>query len=51
MYKISIIITTFNNEMYIIDSINSLLNQSYKNIEIIIIDDISTDNTVELVII
>ena len=49
MYKISIIITTFNNEMYIIDSINSLLNQSYKNIEIIIIDDISTDNTVELV--
>ena len=33
MYKISIIITTFNNEMYIIDSINSLLNQSYKNIE------------------
>jgi glycosyltransferase involved in cell wall biosynthesis len=35
--------------MYIIDSINSLLNQSYKNIEIIIIDDISTDHTVELV--
>ncbi|WP_405606337.1 glycosyltransferase family 2 protein [Polaribacter sp. Asnod1-A03] len=43
--KVSIIIPAFNAESYIEETVESVLNQSYKNIEIIIIDDYSTDNT------
>lgn len=47
--KISIIIPTYNAENTINRAINSLLEQYYKNIEIIIIDDGSTDSTVNKV--
>ena len=40
----SIIIPLFNKEDYIERTINSVLNQSYKNYEIIVIDDGSTDS-------
>ena len=43
--KISIIIPTYNREKLIRKSIQSVLNQTYNNIEIIIIDDCSHDNT------
>jgi glycosyltransferase involved in cell wall biosynthesis len=43
--KVSIIVTTYNNDNTIIKSIDSLLNQSYNNIEIIIVNDASTDDT------
>ena len=46
---VSVILSTYNEEKYIIDSINSILNQNYENIEIIIVDDASTDNTVDLI--
>lgn len=46
---VSVIISTYNEEKYIIDSINSILNQNYKNIEVIVVDDASTDNTVNLI--
>ena len=46
---VSIIIPTYNRWKYIEKAINSCLNQSYKNIEILVIDDCSDDNTKEVV--
>lgn len=43
--KVSIIVTTFNDQDRISTAIESLRQQSYTNIEIIIVDDASTDNT------
>ncbi|MCR5429980.1 MAG: glycosyltransferase, partial [Eubacterium sp.] len=37
--RVSIIIPVFNCEQYIEECLNSAINQSYKNIEIIVIDD------------
>lgn len=45
---VSIIILTYNGEEYISDCLNSVLNQSYNNIEIIVIDNASKDKTVEI---
>jgi len=46
--KLLIIIPTYNEEKVLIDCIESLGNQSYKDFEIIVIDDGSTDNTLEI---
>ncbi len=46
---VSIIIPSFNREKTIGDTIESLINQTYSNIEIIIVDDCSTDNTAAVV--
>ena len=43
--KVSVIVPAYNAEKYLPKSIESIINQVYKNIEIIIIDDASTDNT------
>ncbi len=43
--KISVIIPTYNREKLISKSVKSVLNQSYENIELIVVDDESTDNT------
>jgi len=47
-YKIGIIIPNCNYEHTIGKCLNSILNQTYKNYEIIFIDDCSTDNSVEI---
>lgn len=43
--KVSIIIPTYNVELYIEKCLNSLIRQTYKNIEIILVDDGSTDQS------
>ena len=47
-YKFSIIIPNFNNDKWLEKCLNSVLNQTYKNYEIILIDDMSTDNSLEI---
>lgn len=44
---ISFIVTSFNYENYVIKTLESIKNQSYENIEIIVVDDKSSDNSVE----
>lgn len=46
---VSVIIPVFNGGAYIRNSVYSVLNQSYKDLEIIIIDDNSTDNTADII--
>lgn len=46
---ISIIIPCYNGEKYIVDTIQSCLEQTYQNFEIIIIDDGSTDSSVDVI--
>ena len=43
--KISIIITIYNLEDYIEECINSVINQTYKNLEIILVNDGSKDKS------
>ena len=43
--KISVIIPVHNGERYLNECLDSVINQSYENIEIIIVDDGSSDNS------
>lgn len=46
---VSVVMPAYNSEKYIEDSIKSVLAQTYKNIELIVIDDASKDGTVKIV--
>jgi glycosyltransferase involved in cell wall biosynthesis len=49
MSLVSIITVTYNSEKYLEKTIQSVLGQTYSDIEYIIIDGVSTDNTVQIV--
>ncbi|EOU1122727.1 glycosyltransferase family 2 protein [Clostridium perfringens] len=49
MEKVSVIVPTYNMEKYIFECINSISNQTYTNLEIIVVIDGATDNTQEII--
>ena len=49
MPKVSIILPTYNGEKYIKESIESVLNQTFIDFELIIVDDCSTDSTPQII--
>ena len=48
-YKISILITNYNKSQFLKKSLGSVLNQDYKNYEIILYDDCSTDSSLNII--
>ncbi len=49
MPKVSIIIPSFNHEQFVAETIQSVLDQTYQDFEIVITDDGSTDSTVDII--
>lgn len=49
MFKVSVIVPVYNTEKYIERCLESILNQTYKEIEIIVVNDGSTDNSQEII--
>ena len=47
--KVSVIIPNYNNELFIEKCISSILSNTWENIEVIFVDDASTDNSLEIV--
>lgn len=45
---VSVVVVTYNSSPYIIDGLESIRNQNYGNLELIVSDDCSTDNTAEI---
>ena len=45
---VSVLMATFNNERTVSNAVESILSQTYKNIELLILDDGSTDKTYEI---
>ena len=49
MPLVSIVIPTYNSAKYLPETLSSILSQSFQDIEIIIVDDASTDDTREVI--
>ncbi len=49
MSRVSIALTSFNHEKYLRQSIDSVLNQTYKDFDLYVLDDASTDNSWEII--
>jgi glycosyltransferase involved in cell wall biosynthesis len=46
---VTVICSCYNHSSFVIESLKSVLNQSYKNIQLIVVDDFSTDNSVAVI--
>ena len=46
--KVSVVIPVYNNEKFLNESINSILKQTYTNIETIAVNDVSTDESLKI---
>src|SRR5665647_1820676 len=49
MPKVSVIISAFNHEKYVAESIRSVLNQTFPDFELIAVDNGSTDSTYKII--
>ena len=49
MPKVTVLLTSYNHEEFIADSIESILNQTYTDFELYIVDDCSMDNSWEVI--
>ena len=47
--KVNILLATYNGEKFLKTQLDSLIEQTYENIDIYVRDDCSTDNTVEFI--
>jgi glycosyltransferase involved in cell wall biosynthesis len=47
--QLTALMTTYNSSRYLVDTINSVLKQSFSNFDFVIVDDGSTDNTVDII--
>ena len=47
--KATVLMTVYNGEQHIKDAVESILNQTYRNFEFLIIDNKSTDSTVSII--
>ncbi|MEO8516769.1 MAG: glycosyltransferase [Flavobacterium sp.] len=46
---VTVICLCYNQEKYVVEALNSVINQSYKNIEILVLDDCSDDNSAAVI--
>lgn len=49
MHQISVIVTSYNNAQYIKKALDSIINNTFKDIEIIVVEDCSTDNSKDII--
>ena len=47
--KVSVLIPVYNREKYVEEAVRSIMNQTYKNLDILIYNDGSTDNTLQII--
>ena len=47
--KVSVIVPIYNTAPYLTKCLDSIVNQTYKNLEIILVNDGSTDNSAEII--